>query len=161
MNEVVEVYAYCLMPNHFHFLIKVKSKVALETFVKVSNFDKGNHSSGLHSSSNIVSKQMGKFISSYSQSFNKVNHRHGALLESPFKRIRVDTEEYLRNLIIYIHLNPTDIKMKYETYKFSSYLAFLSSSKTNIKREEVLTIFENTDNFKYCHTYPPKFDFKF
>ena len=161
MNEVVDVYAYCLMPNHFHFLIKVKTKEELETFVKVLNFDKVNHSSGLHSSSNIVSKQIGKFISSYSQSFNKVNNRHGALLESPFKRIRVDTDEYLRNLIIYIHLNPADIKMNYETYKFSSYLALLSNSKTNIMRDEVLTIFENIDNFKYCHKYPPKFDFNF
>jgi len=160
-NEIVDVYAYCLMPNHFHFLIKVKSKEELETFVKVLNFDKGNHSRGLHSSSNGVSKQMGKFISSYSQSFNKVNNRHGALFESPFKRIRVDTEEYLKNLIIYIHLNPRDIKMNYETYKFSSYLAMLSNSKTNIMRDEVLAIFENIDNFKYCHKYPPKFDFKF
>ena len=162
LNEVVDVYAYCLMPNHFHFLIKVKSTEELETFVKVLTFDKdGSVKKGLHSSSNIVSKQIGKFISSYSQSFNKVNNRHGALLESPFKRIRVDTDEYLKNLIIYIHLNPGDIKMNYETYKFSSYLALLSNSKTNIMRDEVLTIFEDIDNFKYCHKYPPKFDFKF
>ena len=161
MNEVVDVYAYCLMPNHFHFLIKVKTKEELETFVKVLNFDKVNHSSGLHSSSNIVSKQIGKFISSYSQSFNKVNNRHGALLESPFKRIRVDTDEYLRNLIIYIHLNPADIKMNYENYPFSSYVAILSKSKSNILRDEVLTIFEDIDNFKYCHQYPPKLDFNF
>lgn len=136
MSDVVEVYAYCLMPNHFHFLIKIKSKEELETFVKVSNFDKGgsdldkaNHKNGLHSISNIVSKQMGKFISSYSQSFNKVNNRHGALLESPFKRIRVDTDEYLKNLIIYIHLNPADIKINYQDYIFSSYTAILVKSK--------------------------------
>lgn len=167
MIGVVDVYAYCLMPNHFHILIKVKSGEALETFVKVSNFDKGtaslkeDYEGGLHATSNIVSKQMGKFISSYSQSFSKVNHRHGALLESPFKRIRVDLEVYLKNLIIYIHLNPLDIKMNYEHYIFSSYFSIVSKSKSNIMRKEVLTLFENSDNFKYAHRYPPKFDFKF
>ena len=167
MIGVVDVYAYCLMPNHFHFLIKVKSREELETFVKGSNFDKSvaslkeHQDGGLHASTNIVSKQMGKFISSYSQSFNKVNQRHGALLESPFKRIRVDSEEYLKNLVIYIHLNPLDIKMNYEHYPFSSFSSILSKSKSNIMRKEVLTLFEDSDNFKYCHRYPPKFDFNF
>jgi putative transposase len=167
MIEVVDVYAYCLMPNHFHFLFKVKSKEELETFVQVSNFDKGsaslkgNQDGGLHATSNIVSKQMGKFISSYSQAFNKVHTRHGALLESPFKRIRVDSEEYLKNLIIYIHLNPLDIRMNYEHYPFSSFSSMLSKSKSNLKRDAVLQLFENADNFKFCHRYPPKFDFKF
>ena len=161
VNDYVEVYAYCLMPNHFHFLIKVKSKEVQETFVKVLSFDKGNHSSGLHSSGNIVSKQIGKFISRYSQSFNKVSNRHGPLLESPFKRIRVANDDYLKNLIVYIHLNPTSINVDYVNYKFLSYLALLSHSKTNIMRDEVISIFEDLDNFTYCHKFPPKFDFKF
>ena len=41
LNPVCEVFAYCLMPNHFHFLIKVKSENEIKTFVKVLNFDKG------------------------------------------------------------------------------------------------------------------------
>lgn len=68
--------------------------------------------------SKIVSKQFSKFISSYSQAYNKTNNRHGALLESPFKRVCVDTEEYLKNLIIYIHLNPVEININYENYIF-------------------------------------------
>ena len=161
VNDYVVVYAYCLMPNHFHFLIKVKEQKELESFVNVLNFDKGNHSSGLHSSDNIVSKQIGKFISSYSQSFNKISNRHGPLLESPFKRIRVDNNDYLKNLIVYIHLNPTSINVDYVNYKFSSYLALLSHSKTNIMRVEVIAIFEDIDNFKHCLKFPSKFDFNF
>ena len=162
MNDVVDVYAYCLMPNHFHFLIKVKSEQELETFVKVQNFNKSaSKENGLHASTNIVSKQFAKFISSYSQAFNKTNNRHGALLESPFKRIRIDTEDYLKNLIIYIHLNPEDIKMNYENYMFSSYFSLLSNAKTNLKRQDVLELFQNADNFMFCHKQPPKLDFKF
>lgn len=69
VNPVCEVYAYCLMPNHFHFLIRIKSKEEIQSFVKVSNFDKGDNDKqekGLHTFDSLVSKQIGKFISSYS-----------------------------------------------------------------------------------------------
>lgn len=166
LNPVCDVFAYCLMPNHFHFLIRVKSQEEIRTFVKVQNFDKGSVNNkedkkGLHAFDSVVSKQMGKFISSYSQAYNKVTNRHGALLESPFKRKRIDSEEYLKNLIIYIHLNPTGLKQDFETYTFSSYKSFFSNSKTNLKREEVLDVFQDLENFKYSHKHPVKFDFEF
>jgi hypothetical protein len=104
---------------------------------------------------------MGKFISSYSQAYNKVTNRHGALLESPFKRKRIDSGEYLRNLIVYIHLNPTDLKRDFETYNFSSYKSILSNSKTNLKREDVINVFDDLENFIYSHKHPSKFDFNF
>jgi hypothetical protein len=148
------------MPNHFHFLVKVKSEQEFESFVKVQNFDKAPKE-GLHSYSAIVSKQIGKFISSYSQSYNKVNNRHGALLESPFKRIRIDSDEYLKNLILYIHLNPLDINQNFETYRFSSYQAIISKLSTNIVRDQVIQTFGDLENFIYCHRHPPKLDFKF
>ncbi len=192
LSSVCDVLAYCLMPNHFHFLIKVKSqadldtfdKVLPETFVKVPNFDKGagenleigasetfvkvpnfdkgvkENSKGLHSTDAIVSKQIGKLISSYSQAYNKVNNRHGALLESPFKRKRIDSEEYLKNLIIYIHQNPNDLKKKFESYKFSSYQAILSNAKTNVLRQGVLDVFDGLENFIYCHQQEQKIDFE-
>ncbi|GAA4060377.1 hypothetical protein GCM10022389_00870 [Flavobacterium cheonanense] len=184
LNPICDVFAYCLMPNHFHFLIRIKSEDEIrnffkaqnpktKTFVKVQNFDKGitdkiqnfdklnNHEKGLHSFDSIVSKQIGKFISSYSQAYNKVSNRHGSLLESPFKRKRIDSDEYLRNLILYIHLNPTDLKQNFEVYKFSSYKSILSNSKTKLKREEIINIFDDVENFIYSHRHPPKFDFSF
>ena len=180
LNPVCDVFAYCLMPNHFHFLIRVKKEEEIrnfakesntfvkdqnsnDTFVKVQNFDKGYQDidKGLHTFDSLVSKQMGKFISSYSQAYNKVTNRHGALLESPFKRKRIDSGEYLRNLIVYIHLNPTDLKRDFETYNFSSYKSILSNSKTNLKREDVINVFDDLENFIYSHKHPSKFDFNF
>jgi len=160
LSNYSDVYSYCLMPNHFHFLIKVKSELEIESFVKVQNFDKAPKV-GLHSYDSIVSKQFAKFLSSYTQAYNKVNNRHGALLESPFKRIKVDSDEYLKNLILYIHLNPLDIDKNFETYKFSSFQAIISKLKTDIVREEVIQIFGDLENFIYSHNHPPKFDFKF
>ncbi len=161
LHEVCDVYAFCLMSNHFHFLVKIKSNEALNEFATKNTKSTLEKEAGLHSITNIFSKQMGKFISCFSQSFNKVNNRHGALLESPFKRIKIDSEEYLKNLIVYIHLNPTDRKLNYQTFKFSSYIAILSTKKTNVKKDDVIALFENKENFIYCHSYPSKYDFRF
>nr|WP_314496201.1 hypothetical protein [uncultured Chryseobacterium sp.] len=86
-------------------------------------------------------------MSSYTQSFNKVYQRSGPVFESPFKRILVDSEEYLRNLIIYIHQNPHD----FQDYRYSSYLAVISNSETYIQRDKVLELFDDRRNFIECH----------
>jgi REP element-mobilizing transposase RayT len=148
---VSDVLAYCLMPNHFHFILKIKSKETLEYFLKNNIKSPSIVNEGLHASHNIASKQMSKFISSYTQSFNKVNSRHGGLLERPFKRKKIDTEEYLRNLIIYIHQNPNDLNVDFRIFKYSSYKSILSKSKTNLMRDDVLNLFDGQENFIYCH----------
>lgn len=139
------------MPNHFHFIIKIKSKKALENFTENTIKLPNNVSDGLHSNQNIASKQISKFISSYTQSYNKVHNRHGGLLERPFKRKKIASEDYLINLIIYVHQNPTDLKIDFREYKYSSYKSILSKSKTSLMRDEVLAIFDDLENFVFCH----------
>lgn len=133
-----DIYAYCLMPNHFHFLLKVKSAEEIAFSEKKS---------GLHSEDGFFSKAIGKLISSYTQSFNKVYQRSEPIFESPFKRIHIDSDDYLRNLIVYIHQNPEN----FNTYKFSSYPAIISNAETNIMRKDVLELFGDRENFIQCH----------
>ena len=162
LSPICDVYAYCLMSNHFHFLIKIKNIEVLELFAIKNSKTVERHKTGLHSISNIFSKQMSKFLSCYTQSFNKVYNRHGALLESPYKRIRVENEDYLKNLILYIHRNPGDCEYNvYKDYKYSSYLAIISNMKTSIVRNDVVVLFGSVQNFIYTHQHPPKFDFEF
>ena len=153
LSPFCEVYAYCLMPNHFHFLIKVKSEEEIAAFLsKEQNRGvKTFQEKGLHSYDSIVSKQIGKFIISYSQAYNKSRNRHGALLESPFKRKRIDSEGYLRNLIVYIHLNPVGFNVDFSTYQYSSYKSILSKQNTLLKREETIALFDDVENFVYLH----------
>jgi putative transposase len=157
LSNVCDLYAYCLMPNHFHFLIKIKSQAELFKFFEEQN--KRSNNKGLHSMESLPSKQLSKFISSYTQAYNKVFERHGPLFESPFKRKKIDSEQYLMNVIVYIHQNPIDIKKDFKNYKFSSYSTVLSSLKTNLKRGEVIEYFDNLENFIFCHT--NIIDFKF
>lgn len=149
LNSVCDLYAYCLMPNHFHFVIKIKSQKELFKFFGENN--KRSNNKGLHSVDSLPSKQLSKFISSYTQAYNKVFDRHGPLFESPFKRKIIDSEQYLKNLIIYVHQNPIDIQKDFKTYKFSSYITVLSSLKTNLKRNEVIEYFDDLENFVFCH----------
>ena len=86
VTDIGNVYAYCLMPNHFHFVLKIKSKEELASFMEKKVKSRAIHNQGLHAVQNVASKQISKFISSYSQAFNKMHSRHGAILESPFKR---------------------------------------------------------------------------
>jgi len=144
--NVCDVYAYCLMPNHFHLLVKIKSDKYLNEIT--SHLDK-NIEKGLHASQNIFSKQFSKVFNSYSQAFNKENNRHGALIESPFKRKLITSEEYLRKCVIYIHQNPGSEDFK--NYKHPSYKTILSNFKTLLKRNEVLEMFEDKENFIMCH----------
>lgn len=158
-RELLDVYAYCLMPTHFHFIVKIKSEPLIQNFIAKQIH--GNCKAGLHNDEMIVSKQIAKFISSYTQAFNKSYNRHGPLLESPFKRKKIIDEEYLKNAIIYIHLTPQDIVENFERYRYSSYNSILSDNITNIKRTEVLEQFGGNENFIYTHQFPPKFAFKF
>ncbi|MBD3905841.1 transposase [Chryseobacterium sp. Ch-15] len=158
---VCDVYAYCLMSNHFHLLIKVKSDIVLESLVKVQNLDKASERIGLHSPQNIFSKQFARIFNSYSQAFNKENNRHGALIESPFKRKAITSDEYLINTIIYIHQNPQNHSVvgDFSRYNFSSYQSILSNSKTLLKRNEVIELFDDKENFILSHK--KIIDFKF
>lgn len=151
LTSVSDIYAYCLLPNHFHLLVKIKSETKLESLVKVSNLDKAER--GLHSPQNIFSKQFSKIFNSYSQAFNKENNRHGALIESPFKRKEIDSEEYLRKVIIYIHRNPQnhEINDDFRAYNYSSYNITLNETSTFIKRSEVVALFDDLENFIISH----------
>jgi len=83
-DSVVDIGAYCLMPNHFHILIKEKTK-------------------------NGISKFMGKLSTGYSMYFNKRYDRSGKLFQGVFKSTHADNDEYLKYLFAYIHLNPVKL----------------------------------------------------
>ncbi|MFA7448722.1 MAG: transposase [Weeksellaceae bacterium] len=145
---VCDIYAYCLMSNHFHLLVKIKSDSELKKLVKQSTT---NPDKGLYAAQNVFSKHFSTLFNSYSQAFNKENKRHGPLIESPFKRKWISSEKYLRDCIIYIHKNPQYIDFR--AYSFSSYQTILAESNTFLKREEVIDLFDTKENFVVCHLF--------
>ncbi len=136
-STVFETYSYCLLRNHFHFFIKVKSAKAVP--------DLGTPSA--------LSQRIGTFFNVYAQSFNKRFGRTGPLFESPFRRIRVDDDSYFTAIIRYIHHNPVKHKtgIDFRHYPYSSYPALLSLKSTKLMRKEVLDWFGGKDAFINAH----------
>ena len=155
LPHFVDIFAYCLMPNHFHFLLKVKKEndvIAAATSVNPNRVLKQDLKVP-----EIISRQFSHLFNSYAQAFNKENNRKGSLFYNRFKRILVEDEDYFIKLIHYINYNPVNhgFVKKVDDWEHSSYRAVLSTGKTLIKRKEVIELFNDIDNFKYCHTVEP------
>ncbi|MBU0998935.1 transposase [Patescibacteria group bacterium] len=83
-ETIVNIGAYCLMPNHFHILVREKTDSGISTYMR-------------------------KLMTAYSMYFNKKYKRTGKLYENVFKAVHCDNDNYLKYLYSYIHLNPAKL----------------------------------------------------
>ena len=148
ISPIAHTYCYCLMPNHFHFLLRIKGEIEIpaSTFPKFQTLEK------------LISKQFSNLFSSYTQAFNKQQSRKGSLFMKNFKRKRITDEKYLRKMVHYIHYNPIEANLcdKPNGWKFSSYNDLLDSRPSFTLKNEVIDWFEDKENFIFCHSYPPQ-----
>jgi putative transposase len=126
-TKQVDIIAFVLMPNHWHFLLK-------------QNIDNG------------ISKFLSLTSNSYTKYFNTRYHRVGYLFQGPFKSVRVESEEQLLHLSRYIHLNPTvsnivPIKELFK-YKWSSFNDYLSPIPSFTSPQIVLNYFKEKDQYR-------------
>ena len=146
ISPVADTFAYCLMPNHFHFAVRIKSEDAIINLRGFKNL-------GGLSLEEYLSKQFSNFFNSYTKSFNKQQSRRGGLFEHKFKRKQITTDNYFKHLIHYIHYNPVhhgfvkDIR----DWQHSSYETFFSDKVTLLKRDEVFSWFNDKENLYNFH----------
>lgn len=143
---IAEVYCYCLMPNHFHFLLRIKSIKEVETALGADKCKTYGHEK-------LISKQFSNLFSCYCQAFNKVNRRKGSLFIKNFKRKRVQDDLYFKNLVYYIHHNPLKAKLckQLDAYPHSSYNSIINQKVDFPLREDLIKIFNDINNFKSFH----------
>lgn len=127
-KRLVEIYCYCLMPNHFHFLLKQVE-------------DQG------------VAKFMSNLQNSYTKYFNSSHERDGSLFLDQFKAVRIETDEQLVHVSRYIHLNPyTGYVVKsleeLESYPWSSFPDYFQNGNTSIEKNLILDFFKNSQQYK-------------
>jgi REP element-mobilizing transposase RayT len=146
LSDFFETYAYCLMPNHFHFLIKVKD------YTPELN-KQGIESEEIYTKK--VTNALKNFLVSYSNSYRKVYGTRGNLFRQKTRRKIVDSDEYFVNLINYIHLNPVYHKFVINTndWKHCSYKSYFSEEESFLNKEYVLDYFGDIENFKFCHDF--------
>ena len=153
INPIADTFAWCLMNNHFHFLLRIKEEKEINTKklpnpVRVLNPDRINK--------NIQKPHIyfSHLFNSYTQAFNKKYKRTGTLFERPFKRILIENESYLKYLVYYIHHNPVKHSFVEDMieYPWSSFLTVTSPKQTNLKRQQVIDWFDDLENLKYFHS---------
>ncbi|MCD4681330.1 MAG: transposase [Bacteroidales bacterium] len=161
INSMVETYAYCLMPNHFHLLVSIKDDKEINDLILKNKFStkyKAQTDSKEREKliSLFISKQFSKLFSSYSQAYNKVYSRMGSLFMKNFRRKHITKESYFIYLINYIHFNPVNhgFVSKPGEWKHSSYRVTLSDRSSIIKRDFVFEKFGGISNFIECHSKP-------
>lgn len=130
---IANIYAYCLLKNHFHLLIHTKEVEEDQE----------------------ISQGFSNLFNSFAKAINKTYNRSGSLFQRRFPRIRITDEDYLRSLVLYIHLNPKHhgFTTDFRTYPHSSYKALISNKHTELQRIEVINLFDDLDNFVFCHQY--------
>lgn len=117
-EKLISIYAFCLMPNHFHFLLKELKKDGVRKFA-----------------SNLQN--------SYAKYFNTKRKRQGSLFQEMFKAVRVETDEQFIHVARYIHLNPyssfviENISDLYY-YQWSSLADYLGNNSQNFLEKDFL-----------------------
>lgn len=128
-SKPIDIFSFCLLPNHFHFLIKQLEDFGITAFMR-------------------------SFQDSYAKFFNIKRKRHGALFQTQFKAVRIETDEQLLHVCRYIHLNPYSsfvVKSieELKDYQWSSLQDYLGKRNLDIvDKKFILEFFSSIDKFK-------------
>ena len=139
IEPVADTYAYCLLRNHFHLLIKVKE--ATKGFQKPLG-------------ARSASQKFSDLFNSYAKAINKAYGRTGSLFQHPFGRIPITNDRQFWSVVAYIHQNPQKHHFveDFREWTWSSYAALLSERPTHLKRTEVLEWFSGRERYAQLHT---------
>ena len=141
-QALVDICAYCRMPNHFHLLIREIKEGGVSSFMQ-------------------------KLITGYTMYFNKRHDRTGALFQGKYKATHAQDDSYLSYLISYIHLNPVKLidskwkengikdrkkaKRHLKSYRYSSYLDYLGVKRIEkiiLNKDALPKYFETPEDFE-------------
>ena len=139
MLPYTDTFAYCLLPNHVHFLIRIKDEDSLKS----------------HNADKLISvqQQLAHLLNAYTKAFNIWHNRKDGLFQYRFRRKHVTSEAYFSRLVFYIHFNPQhhNLLSDFTDWPYSSYHSLLSKSRTGLNRDEVLDWFGGTANYSAFH----------
>lgn len=139
----VEVIAYCLMPTHYHVLVRIRSSQSSEV-LKTSELSNSN-------TSKQISLAMQKFGISYTKAINKRFDRVGSLFQGQFQGKPITSYKHLLILCIYIHANPVKDGLVFtpDEWEFSNYLDWIGLRNGKLlDREFIIENFGGKEEYK-------------
>jgi putative transposase len=166
IRPIADTLCYCLMPNHFHFMVRIREAEVLKDFFK-EKLDKKQASfsflthQGVQTIdelkkdylSKLLSQQFSHLFNGYTQALNKQQKRRGSLFMHGFKRKKIEDDTYLINLFYYIHRNPVHhgYCSDFRDWKYSSFHVLISDKPGIINQDLAFQYFSDKQNFIDCH----------
>ena len=134
IEPIADTFAYCLLKNHFHLLVRIKAAPTQDAAVGPS-------------------QAFSNLFNAYTKAINKSHRRTGSLFQKPFQRIDVTTDRYFLQLIFYIHFNPQKhgLVTDFREWPYSSYHALGNAQPTRLDRAAVLGWFGDAPRFEAFH----------
>jgi putative transposase len=134
VGPVTDTFAYCLLRNHFHLLVRILPEAEWPD-------------------DRPPSQRFANLFNSYTKAINRACERTGSLFQKPVRRIEVGSERHSAALVCYIHRNPQmhGFTADFRSYPHSSYGALLGERPTRLARAEALSWFGGRAGFKEFH----------
>jgi len=151
LHEHVDILAYCLMPTHYHMLVRVWSRQQQTSESPQTSEVFKTSEVSIEEVSNEVSKAMMRLGVSYTKAINKRFSRVGALFQGQFQGKPIATYSHLLKLCIYIHANPVKDGLVFlpEEWEFSNYLEWMNLREgTLVDREFIAENFGSPEEYK-------------
>ncbi len=158
ISPVASVFAYALLPNHFHFLVEIKPYDDLLELYKNKKLKPESYTpkEGDNWQPEFVMQHFSNLLNSYTKSFNNRNSRKGALFMDYLRRLQIKTDEQFFATLFYIHKNPVHhgVCKNMADWKWSSYNSILSNAPTKIERQKLINHFGTIEQFIAFHDQP-------
>ena len=153
ISPVADTLCYCLLPNHFHFMVEIKPLAIIEVHFKEVKKDKPFSESGV---SDFIMERFSNCLNSYTKSFNKVYNRKGSLFIDYMRRVKLETEDQFRQTVFYNHKNAVHhgLVKQISDWPWSSYHLFAQKTPSWIQTEKVIGYFDSLEGFLHYHSQP-------
>jgi REP element-mobilizing transposase RayT len=141
MLPYVDIIAYCLMPTHYHFLVRIKDRIDHDQTSEVSKTSEVSEvevSDSEAPKTSDISKGMQKLAISYTKAINKRFERVGALFQGAYRAKMIESEKYLIHLCRYIHANPVKDGLVdlLDDWLYSNYLEWVGERDGSLYNQE-------------------------
>ncbi len=147
---IADIYAFSLIPNHYHLMVKFKSQDELLAFAKSQKLNFKETDDWVN---DLITRQFSNFQNSYCKKINYKYKRKGSLFIERLRRLEIKTDDQFTATVFYIHKNPVHhaIAVKIRDWPFSSYHQYLSDENCFVKTDSVLEHFGGMTHFINFH----------
>ena len=156
-----EIWCYCMLPNHTHHIVRVKSKdIILKNIALLPEKERTNSMNSLIKDTEnellfdtMIERQMNSFLVSYANYCNNKRNRKGGIFQKPFRRIRINDDSHLQQAVIYVHANAQKHKLigDFKKYPFSSYCEIIIGDDQFVETRKTINFFGSKTEFIIKH----------